>query len=294
MTPQDIQDVMLSTSAYVDSIYLSKYAELIADNFDTVRVKYETESHHVVPNFHKLSIQRCVNLRHCDHALAHLYLALAASTDETKLKNFAAVKYILHSSNFPTREVEFIKNLQEYQQAKTDYIILNSELQKGVRVKELNPFYGKQHSEEAKRKMREHHPRLSGEQHPNYGNHLSDEAKRRIGEANRVNRQTPESIAKRFETMKANGSWNYLYDPDYHQKLSDGCKRSWEGDSRRQAASVATKSKWEDAEYRARHTAGMRGKKHKVTKKECTYCKRLISISNLRRHEMSCLENPMN
>lgn len=48
---------MLGTLAYVDSIYLSKYAELIADNFDTVRVKYETESHHVVPNFHKLGIQ---------------------------------------------------------------------------------------------------------------------------------------------------------------------------------------------------------------------------------------------
>ena len=45
-----------------------------------------------------------------------------------------------------------------------------------------NSFYGKRHSEESKKRMRE---AKKGENHPMYGKHLSEEAKKKIGAANK-------------------------------------------------------------------------------------------------------------
>lgn len=279
---------MLIDVGYADCSELDRYCSLISSHFNHERVKYVTEKHHIVPQYHKRECNRCVNLRHADHALAHLYLALAAVRDEDKRNNFAAVSYIIHSDKFPVDQIEFIQQLDKYQQARTNYIILNSELQKGKRAGNLNAFYGKHHTEESRAKMREHSPHLSGKNHPNYGNHLSEEAKQRIGQANSVNRNTPDVVAKRFKTMEENNSWAYLDDPNYHEKMRTACTEAWNSSVRREAAAKSTTDKWKDLEYREKHRQGMIGKKHKVTKRACSKCKKLISLSNLPRHEKVC------
>ena len=53
------------------------------------------------------------------------------------------------------------------------------------RSKELNPMFGKTHSEESKRLMSEKKKGLySGENHPMYGKHHSEESKKKISESN--------------------------------------------------------------------------------------------------------------
>ena len=46
-----------------------------------------------------------------------------------------------------------------------------------------NPFYGKTHTEESKKKMSLNHKDVSGKNNPMYGKHHSDEAKEKISKA---------------------------------------------------------------------------------------------------------------
>lgn len=46
-----------------------------------------------------------------------------------------------------------------------------------------NPFYGKTHTEESKKKMSLNHKDVSGKNNPMYGKHHSDEAKEKISQA---------------------------------------------------------------------------------------------------------------
>ena len=48
---------------------------------------------------------------------------------------------------------------------------------------ENHPMFGKKHTEEAKRKMKENHADNSGENHPNYGKTMSEEQRLKISEA---------------------------------------------------------------------------------------------------------------
>ena len=47
---------------------------------------------------------------------------------------------------------------------------------------ENNPMYGKKHSEETRKKMREHHADVSGENHPMYGKKHSEETRKKMRE----------------------------------------------------------------------------------------------------------------
>ena len=49
---------------------------------------------------------------------------------------------------------------------------------------ENNPFYGRQHTEETRRKMRENHWDCSGKNHYLYGKHIKDETKEKLRQAN--------------------------------------------------------------------------------------------------------------
>lgn len=101
-----------------------------------------------------------------------------------------------------------------------------SAARKGKCVGKDNPFYGKKHTEESKRKMRENHrdihgeknpnrgrvftpeqrkaisDRMSGENHPCWGKHLSPETRAKISAANRGKRLSEESIRKMAETKR--------------------------------------------------------------------------------------------
>lgn len=55
-----------------------------------------------------------------------------------------------------------------------------SESRKGKYAGDRNPFYGKKHTDETKRKMKENHADLSGKNSPNYGKILSEEIRQKI------------------------------------------------------------------------------------------------------------------
>lgn len=84
---EELRNYLLSTSCVVDNIYLTRYVELIQCNRTTESVKFQTQTHHIVPVIyyvkHNITIDNSpknkVELLYRDHIIAHYYLALAAS-----------------------------------------------------------------------------------------------------------------------------------------------------------------------------------------------------------------------
>lgn len=60
---------------------------------------------------------------------------------------------------------------------------LISATMRGKMAGNKNPFYGKTHTEETRRKMRENHWDMRGEMNPNYGKNFSAEHRRKLSEA---------------------------------------------------------------------------------------------------------------
>lgn len=128
---------------------------------------------------------------------------------------------------------------------------------KGKFTGEKNPFYGKHHTEETKKKMRENRPDLSGannpnyarkfseehrrrisesksgENHPCYGKHLSEETRAKISAANKGRRLSEESIRKMAETKRGQ-----KLSEEHRKKLSEVRKGLLAGDKNPMARSV--------------------------------------------------------
>lgn len=69
--------------------YFYKYVNLILNNINTKKVKYETEKHHIIPrsyyisrNLKVINKDNIVNLKYSDHILAHYYLCFCLIEDE--------------------------------------------------------------------------------------------------------------------------------------------------------------------------------------------------------------------
>lgn len=77
-----------------------------------------------------------------------------------------------------------------------------SEAMKGKMQGENNPFYGKQHSEESKRKMSENHADMSGENNPFYGKKHTKEAKKKM------RKKLDEEKVKQIRTRYATGEYS--------------------------------------------------------------------------------------
>lgn len=90
MTILELKQILLQSNWFEENEYLEKYLKLIADNLNTPRIKYETQTHHAIPRcFYKqlnkeLNEQHDVDkenilieLKHSDHLLAHYYLSLS-------------------------------------------------------------------------------------------------------------------------------------------------------------------------------------------------------------------------
>lgn len=81
-----------------------------------------------------------------------------------------------------------------------------------------NPFYGKKHSEESRKKMSE---ALSGENHPNYGKHLSDSTRSKISKALKGKKRNYSSTKGR--RLINNGITNkYVFESDLQSYLDNG------------------------------------------------------------------------
>ena len=71
-----------------------------------------------------------------------------------------------------------------YKRPAEELIFLPASEHNAFKKGENNPFYGKRHSEESKKRMRE---AKKGENNPMHGRHHTDEAKNKIAEANKGN-----------------------------------------------------------------------------------------------------------
>ncbi|GEM_PF-1113253 len=87
-----------------------------------------------------------------------------------------------------------------------------SEAKKGKMVGEKNPFYGKTHSEEFKRKMGEIHK----------GKKPSEETRKKMSESYRKNWSNSEARQKRAEAQR-----KVMASPEHRQKMSRASKKKW-------------------------------------------------------------------
>ena len=228
----ELRNVLLSFNVFIENDFFEKYINLIIDNQNTKPEKFKTQNHHIVP----LHVYKYLNLKednsksnivvlhYKDHVLAHFYLFNCTTDKQIKRANYTALQYIVHNQQVPKSESDLLVRLPEYQKMYDEYCILNSELQKGVQAGEKNHFYGKHHTEETRRKMKEHHKDFSGKNHPNYGNRMSDEAKQRISEANRGRVKTEAEKQKRLDTMEQHGGYGFWITDEYRKKLSESLK----------------------------------------------------------------------
>ena len=111
-------------------------------------------------------------------------------------------------------------------------------------IGEKHPWYGKHHTEESKRKMRENHADYNGENHPLYGKHRSKETKQKISEHHAdVSGENNPNYGKRGELSPIFGRkhteesrkhmsdaqrlryQSYEYSEETKQKMSDAAKK---------------------------------------------------------------------
>lgn len=228
----EIRQILLSFKVFEENEFFDKYINLIISNNDTKYEKHKTQNHHIVPLhvYKYLSIaadnskSNLVTLHYTDHILAHFYLFHCSKDKIVKRANYVSLQYIIHNPDVPKSEHELLIKLPEYQKMYNEYCTLNSELQKGVRAGERNPFFGKKHSEATRKKMREHHANFSKENSPRYGKHLSDEAKRCISAHNTGRVKTEEEKQKRIDTINAHGGYSWWITDEYRKKLSESLK----------------------------------------------------------------------
>jgi hypothetical protein len=77
-----------------------------------------------------------------------------------------------------------------------------------AKLRVIGGFQGKRHTEESKRKMKEHYPDVSGQNNPFYGRHHSDTSKRKMmGRHHKHSVETKEKMSaivkKRYESLLA-------------------------------------------------------------------------------------------
>ena len=82
----ELKEKLIALNIVEDNEYLNKYLSIITNNTKTLRLKYKTQKHHIIPravfthNKERLdnSESNIVNLEYKDHILAHYYLYMCA------------------------------------------------------------------------------------------------------------------------------------------------------------------------------------------------------------------------
>lgn len=129
MEKLNLKKQLLEIRLVIENEYLDKYIELIIDNSKTEKIKFQTQTHHIIPRyFYKLNNLEVNNdaenlciLLHKDHVLAHYYLALCSATDRYKYCNEISLRHCLDNNNFKLQEnfekdKNFIQSLDKYQE----------------------------------------------------------------------------------------------------------------------------------------------------------------------------------
>ena len=116
-----LKEKLLNLNIFNNNIYLDKYIELIYNNIETVKQKNITECHHIIPRLYfrykKLSIdnskENLVNLKYCDHVLAHCLLALSFNNEYLVSASIDSIYAVLNSFQIYKTLEDFVKDYEE-------------------------------------------------------------------------------------------------------------------------------------------------------------------------------------
>lgn len=187
---------------FLDNKYTAAYFKIIGNAKNRQTVNGYTERHHIIPSSlsGKNTAENIAILTGREHFICHRLLS-KMTTGDSKYKMLAAVFRMMHS-NQPLR---YIGTSHTYEKVKSEKAILHSKLFAG----DKNPFYGKNHSDQTRDKLREARYNQVQQQGTTMteaareklskaakGRVLSDEHKRKIGLANSGKIRTEECKKK--------------------------------------------------------------------------------------------------
>lgn len=121
MTKEKQLSDFLNLNVFKDNEYLRMYIKLLNDNLKTKKQKHITERHHILPKqyfkYFKKEIdnseENLVNLKYCDHVLAHCLLALSFNNEYLTSMSIDACIYIINSFDIYKTLEEFVKDYEQ-------------------------------------------------------------------------------------------------------------------------------------------------------------------------------------
>lgn len=142
MNAKELKNILIKLDYFIDNNYLELYCNLIVFNWYTPKIKFETQSHHVIPCYYytlKYGIRRTtsrremkqfdtdnyrVNLKYKDHILAHYYLCFCTSGKLKKSMCNAFIRMVYTHPNLKVsiNQEDVDKLIQELQLSSVDEI----------------------------------------------------------------------------------------------------------------------------------------------------------------------------
>lgn len=199
MYKKELKEKLLKTCLVNNNIFLDNYVDLIINNKNTTAEKFKTNSHHIIPRCYyehnELPVDNHssnkVNLYIKDHLLAHYYLYKCAKEDWFKLSNLQAIKFSKnYSHNKEDISDEWVsENLECISKLWSENNRLQSENARDISGNK-NPFYGKHHTSESKKKI------SIAKTNP------SESTREKLSLSHLNKKQSKETIEKRKESLR--------------------------------------------------------------------------------------------
>lgn len=194
---------------FLDNKYTKWYNNIINRRRNQLPDVKFTETHHIIPTCcgGNNSKSNLVILTMREHFIAHLLLVKMVSAIELKCKLSYALMCMSSKKN-PANKPRYKPSSRIYELMRK--VVRQAHIHE--HSGENNPFYGKTHSEETKRKMRE---KRSYQPPPNLGKPHSEGTKNKLREANRKQFEDPAQVEMR--QIKSKALWA---NPEYREKNS--------------------------------------------------------------------------
>lgn len=200
------------------------------------------ETHHIIPRCMGGSDDEdnLIDLYAREHFQAHRLLAL----ENPHNKSLIYAWWMMSHKTSREYQERYEVTPEEYEESKKSFVEMQRQQKASEETRrkisenhidvsgENNPFYGKRHSEETRKKIGEARKgKYTGINNPNYGKSWSEERRKLQSEI----------VKKRFE------------DPEERVKMSKIMKKRLEDESLRQRISDSVREKWKDEEIRRKY-----------------------------------------
>lgn len=242
----------MSATLFIDNKYTRIYNKIIQQAQSKTILQTYIEKHHIIPR--SLGGTDCKNnlvfLTAKEHYICHLLLPKMLE-GKNKYKMLCAILRMAHSNQkqrikIPSRIYEHIKKEKARMQ---------SQIYRG----ECNPFYGRNHSERTKQKLRESRARQVEKQ----GGTMTSEARAKLSAAAKGRKQSQTWIEKK--------------------KLA--VKKTWESEELRNSVSkrFLGKPKTEDHKQKLRKASKDRASRDSKPQVQCPYCNKIGGEPSMKR-----------